>query len=690
MAAPMSRPLATLLGALLAPLLVACGPPAPPATAPDLPVLAVPDLETRALLLYQVDRQTYEPFVAEQALRGGPELREALAVALGRIPDRRGLPILAGLLLDEAASVRRAAAFGLGELEDPEGAPALAAAVADADRETGTLAVEALGKLGVSVIEAADRLAALPDAERWARLLPSLFRFRQPEMVPLAQAGLAVEDPELHARAAYALAREPFPEAAPALRRLLADPDPRVRAWAARGVGIVGAAEDLAALRPLLDDPEPGPAVQALRAGRKLVDDGKAETAPEDWRPALARLVDDPRPGVRTTALEAAAAWPLAGEADLLAAKVADRGEKGTGRERGVAVVAAAAGGHPRAAELARQAAGAGDADVRARAAEAAALLLDRALLDRLWKDPKAEVRTAALGARLALIPAGEEGDDEARAALQSLLGSALADADSGVRAVALDALGGRPVLPLDDLQEALARTLRNPSEETALGAVGAVAARAKAEPRERGGLIALLEKVAQEGAYTVRRAAGDALADLGRPRPPLAPVQVAETGRAPAAYREILQRTWRPRTVEIRTAKGPLRVRLACPQAPLTCLNFLQLAAQGYYDGIVFHRVVADFVIQGGDPRGDGFGGPGYSIRDEINRLRYVRGTMGMALAGPDTGGSQFFIAHSPQPHLDGGYTVFGQLISGFEVLDRIVADDRIETIVEVGEGSR
>ena len=94
---------------------------------------------------------------------------------------------------------------------------------------------------------------------------------------------------------------------------------------------------------------------------------------------------------------------------------------------------------------------------------------------------------------------------------------------------------------------------------------------------------------------------------------------------------------------------------------------------------------MVPDFVVQAGDPRGDGYGGPGYTIRDEIGRLRYGRGVMGMALAGPDTGGSQFFITLSPQPHLDGGYTAFGEVVAGDDVLDRIEADDRIVTIREV-----
>ena len=107
--------------------------------------------------------------------------------------------------------------------------------------------------------------------------------------------------------------------------------------------------------------------------------------------------------------------------------------------------------------------------------------------------------------------------------------------------------------------------------------------------------------------------------------------------------------------------------------------LTILSLAERGYYAGSRFHRVVPDFVAQDGDPRGDGDGGPGFAIRDEFNRHRYVRGSVGMALAGPNTGGSQYFLTHAPQPHLDGHYTVFGRLMVGDAVLARIVQGDRI-----------
>ena len=117
----------------------------------------------------------------------------------------------------------------------------------------------------------------------------------------------------------------------------------------------------------------------------------------------------------------------------------------------------------------------------------------------------------------------------------------------------------------------------------------------------------------------------------------------------------------------------------LSAAEAPLTVHNFVALARRGYYRGTRFHRVVPGFVAQDGDPRGDGSGGPGYAIRDEHTRVRYARGVLGMALAGPNTGGSQYFLTLSPQPHLDGHYTVFARVVDGFVAMDALVQGDRI-----------
>lgn len=648
-----------------------------PVTAPDLPVLAVDHLEERALLLLLEDRRLYEPFTVERLAEGPPPVRAALARALGRIGDPRGRVLLEVLLADREVEVRRAAAFALGELAVP--APggkevgavrALLRAAADPDRETGMLAVEALGKLGAPVLEVAESLAGLPDdGERWARLLPSLFRFQGVEVLPLAQEGLEVEDPHLHARAAYALARNPRPEAALLLRPLLGDSDPWVRGWAARALGQVGDREDLPRLQPLLADPEPGPVIQALRGAWRLVTEGKA-AAPEEWREALLRLFEHPHGGVRVTALEAASAWLLD---EKLGEALFRRAREDPGREGEMALVALAAGGDPRALDLVRLRAASDRPVDRARAAEAAGHLRAGEVLGQLARDPHPRVRAAVLEARLQAVP--EEG--------ARWIDEALTDPDAGVRAVAFQWLMEHPVLPLEKLEAALREAVDDRVVEARLNAVRALVARGKGESLERGGIVLLLEKLSEHPDSLVRREAASGLQALGRPRPATGAL---DTGRDLPLYREILQRTARERTVEIQTHHGALRLRLACPQAPLTCLNFLQLATQGFYDGLTFHRVVADFVVQGGDPRGDGWGGPGYTIRDEINRIRYRRGVVGMALGGPDTGGSQFFITLSEQPHLDGGYTAFGWVVAGEEVLDRIQQEDRIEGIMEVG----
>lgn len=131
-----------------------------------------------------------------------------------------------------------------------------------------------------------------------------------------------------------------------------------------------------------------------------------------------------------------------------------------------------------------------------------------------------------------------------------------------------------------------------------------------------------------------------------------------------------------------IKTNRGTIEIALYTDDAPLTVLNFVRLAEKGFFDRLTFHRVVPNFVIQGGDPRGDGWGTPGYAIRSEFNKRPYLRGTVGMASAGKDTEGCQFFITHSVQPHLDGRYTVFGQVTSGMDIVDAIQEGDVMELV--------
>ncbi len=140
--------------------------------------------------------------------------------------------------------------------------------------------------------------------------------------------------------------------------------------------------------------------------------------------------------------------------------------------------------------------------------------------------------------------------------------------------------------------------------------------------------------------------------------------------------------------TATFDTDRGPIRVQLEPEKAPLTVANFANLAKRGFYDGLNFHRVINDFMVQGGCPQGTGTGGPGYRFEDETgNGLAHERGVLSMANAGPGTNGSQFFITHVPCPWLDGKHTVFGKVLEGMEVVDSIKQGDKIKSVKLEGD---
>jgi peptidyl-prolyl cis-trans isomerase B (cyclophilin B) len=141
--------------------------------------------------------------------------------------------------------------------------------------------------------------------------------------------------------------------------------------------------------------------------------------------------------------------------------------------------------------------------------------------------------------------------------------------------------------------------------------------------------------------------------------------------------------------TADIETSKGLIEVELTADKTPITVANFVNLAQKGFYNGVVFHRVIPDFMVQGGDPTGTGMGGPGYRFQDEIDpSLKHDRpGILSMANAGPGTNGSQFFITHVPTPWLDGKHSVFGAVIKGQDVVNAITQGDAIKSITIKGD---
>jgi len=192
-----------------------------------------------------------------------------------------------------------------------------------------------------------------------------------------------------------------------------------------------------------------------------------------------------------------------------------------------------------------------------------------------------------------------------------------------------------------------------------------------------------VLDDAFKDKDWAVRLRAAALMKGLDSSSDVAARIRPAPTYKEPAIYRtEHLVNPSVSVQAYFDTDRGTIQIELAVLDAPFTAENFVTLARKGFFDGIPIHRVVPDFVIQGGDPRGDGEGGPGYTIRDERNQQPFLRGTVGMALDWSDTGGSQFFITHSPQPQLDARYTVFGRVIDGIEVVDRIEVGDVVRRI--------
>jgi cyclophilin family peptidyl-prolyl cis-trans isomerase len=257
-----------------------------------------------------------------------------------------------------------------------------------------------------------------------------------------------------------------------------------------------------------------------------------------------------------------------------------------------------------------------------------------------------------------------------------------LEDPDYSVRAAAASAIGRiKPDGAAQALRDAYTRALTDSAYSARTAALDALVSYGATEANET------LRQALQDKDWAVRVHA-DVL--LGRLDPAAEPRTMAPVPSPPiAAYDDpqLIAPTTSPH-VFIETAYGTIEFELAVLDAPQTCRSFIELASKGYFNGLEVHRVVANFVVQDGDPRGDGEGGPGYTIRDELNERPYVRGTVGMALEWRDTGGSQFFITHSPQPHLDALYTAFGHVVNGMEVVDRIKPGDLIQR-VRVWDGS-
>jgi cyclophilin family peptidyl-prolyl cis-trans isomerase len=262
---------------------------------------------------------------------------------------------------------------------------------------------------------------------------------------------------------------------------------------------------------------------------------------------------------------------------------------------------------------------------------------------------------------------------------LEAALTRGLASEDAGIRTASASIAGERK---LTAVRPALLEAWSTSQGDRAGGSVRWTLLDALGRIDEAAAVPLFREALADQDWSVRRRAAAwlDARDPTANARDAIRP---APTGHAPDLYESerFVAPKFSPQAF-IDTQRGTIEIELSILDAPLTVDNFITLARKGYFNGLPLHRVVPNFVIQDGDPRGDGSGGPGYTIRDELHEQTYARGTVGMALAGPDTGGSQWFITHSPQPHLDGRYTIFGRVTGGMDVVDALQVGETVTRI--------
>ncbi len=620
---------------------------------------------------------------------GEARVRRRAALAVGRVGLADGAPPLVSLLSDPDPEVRQMAAFALGLIGDRQARDPLVAALSDPAPVVRGSAAEALGLLGdasvaasvakvASDVLASGALSELPPEELDpARDRPAAaFRLAIFALVKLKAydqlAGVVLDaggQPRVRWwPVAYALQRLEDPRALPALLTLAKEAHPYTRAFAAKGLGAMKDRAAAAALIPLVGDANVNVAVEAIRSLGRLADASAA--------PALLRLLQDPKaePHLRLEAVSVLGSMHADGVSDALIDVLGD--PKPPVR---AAAIRSLAQLDPEGFVTILSGL---DPDphwsVRAALASALGTLTPDAGLPRLrtmLSDPEVKVLPSVLASLAKLKPP----DAPALAIAQ------LKSGDPVVRAVAARALAElRP----PEGPAALAGAYQRSADDTTYVARAAILAAL----RSYGGEAArpLLTEALADKDWALRVRAAALLAEIDPSSDARARIRPAPSAR-PADWYERAALTAPPFSTQafIDTDRGTIQLELAVLDAPVTVDTFITLARRGFYDGLPVHRVVPDFVIQAGDPRGDSEGGPGFTIRDEINQRPYLRGTVGMALDWADTGGSQFFITHAPQPQLDARYTVFARVTAGMEIVDRIEQWDVIRR-VRVWDGTQ
>lgn len=670
-------------------------------------------------IIQHEDERTVNNELTEMLLPPHGGARRRAILAIGRIGYPNGLAPLLDILSSDKNSgnrdpeMRALAAFSLGQIQhqhavaallerlDPsiERSPIVKARAVEALGKIGSnkLAVAALGNYGVKGI--ADAIVrVLPgrgetlsnDSKLVATMaLTALLRMKQPSTVDAIVAQLRSPDPDVRWQAANALARirEGISVAVPELMPLLEDKDALVRAHAARALGVAKATQAIDPLVRLLADQDERVVASSITALGSIGHARSVDPLVTFGNTLLGgyRSFDRDKRGVPSQQnlllLIATALGNIKDDRALPFLKSLRFVDGKLGANAEVEIAVARLGEQqffdtPPSAKLSSE-------DWKAMATYAQGLgqlATERAkalLLDLLTGKTYGKPDTRAVPAILdAMAQAKVDG-------LKSILLDHLITPDVFVRTTSATLLGrlgdsSDPVIAA--LYEAYKTARADKINEARIAIVEA------ADKLKHPMNVQVLSDTNGDPDYIVRLRASDLLRATPTDVATIRPLQIGkvDTGHDRAYWRHIaeLGDSLKNPTAVISTKKGDIRIELFAADAPMTVDNFIRLARSGFYNGLAFVRVVPNFVIQGGDPRGDQNGGPGYQIRDEINLRQYGTGTVGMALSGKDTGGSQFFITHSPQPHLDGGYTIFGQVIEGMDVVNRLARGDKMEHV--------
>ncbi|HEY3013445.1 MAG TPA: HEAT repeat domain-containing protein [Gemmatimonadales bacterium] len=646
-------------------------------------------VEQLAPVLAAEDARQWRPELFQRALVAPDSVvRRVAAMAAGRIGDLRATPLLLQLLDQPDSTVRVTAAFALGLLRDSSALGPLIeqlTGLPPLDTATAAEVVTAIAKIGgrrgaeffASVLLGKVALSQVDPAPAFSQILLESWRLgaeaRADALLPFADDTVQ----GIRWRAVYSLGRLRAPTAANHLIAALRADDAATRAVAARA--LIREYADTAKLTPAtvaglltraIDDPDAGVRINAIRSLGSYRDSTVAA--------ALVSRLDDSDPNVRVQT--ASTLGEIGGSLARAALKrvLAGKGGYALRREALLGLARADPGGFAAAAGPWRT-----GADWRDRAAAAEGWALAGAK-GAPWftADRDGRVIAAGLQAWADVV----QGPDRA---LVEAARSLLTHPDAAARSVAADVLT-RAADPADlgPLIQMYTRSTRDSFPEASLSALNAIAAiRRRGEAARSRVDREFLQSVPRPANYLLRRWAEANWSEASERWGPAYPVA---TGRTLQDYRELARQFLlapdsiaRPHVVIETEQRGVLEIELFGPDAPLTVANFLRLVDRRFFDGNRWHRVVPNFVVQDGDPRGDGFGGPGGAIRDEINRNRYgIKPMLGMALSGPDTGSSQWFINLAPQPHLDGTYTVFGRAVGNYGPLNRITQGDVIRTV--------